>query len=512
MSKNYTRKSAEERKAEVDQLSQTLIDHVSAEVSSGNIQEILDNIARVSYDYSLNNVLLIGMQRPDATTVASYTKWKSVNRQVSAGEKGIAIICPVPYKYKAEVPIEDPATHTHIRDGDGNIVTEEKVLDGMSFRLGYVFDISQTAQIEGKETIPLEVVQNLNGSIGENYNDLLYAARTASPVPTEIGEIKSAANGYFSHNEQKIVVKNEMSEEQTLKTTIHEVAHSILHNEELHNAGGLTYYVASSGDIPTLGEYHDQLSLTEAVKAYKDIPDDRLHGGKVIGIELDTPEYGRTAFNIVRDNEILIRSVSDVQFLKENLEVQQALNDLQIHFHPDDFSLPTMREVQAESTAYLVAAHYGIDTSEYSIRYVTAWADMEPATVMDNLDAVRSCANEIIDRMDSVLEKLSEERQMNEPMSAMDLAQQIDEYVKTYGDYYDYLDGERYSGSHFDDLLSEIRHGQTDGIKGYLSEMIAEYPGTVESVKAETLLERMDRFEQDNLSNTESLHMTGMKM
>lgn len=507
MSRKYTRKTAEERRQEVDQLSQSLVDHISAEAASGKIQEILDNLSKVSYDYSLNNVLLIGMQRPDATAVASYGKWQSVNRQVSAGEKGIAIICPVPYKYKTEVPKEDPLTHAHIRDVDGNILTEEKIVDGMSFRIGYVFDISQTEQIEGKEIIPLEIVKNLSGDVGDQYNDLLYAVRESAPVQTEIGQINSAANGYFSHTDQKIVVKDGMSEKQTLKTMIHEVAHSVLHNKEVQPDSSLTYYVSDNPEFPTIGKHLENMSLAEAVKAYKE----ESSPSKVIGIELET-NYGHSTTNIVHNNQIQMSYINDIPHLKENLEVQKALNGLREYFPSDDFSLPTMREVQAESTAYLVAAHYGIDTSDYSIKYITAWADMEPMTVLENLDAVRACAHEIIDRMDTVLETLNEERFGHDPLNAMELAEKLDNYVQTYGDWYDYKDSERYPGSNLDDTLSDLRHGRTDGVNSYLHEMVNEYPGTIQSVKAETLLNDIEMYESTHMSASDDLQMPGMRM
>lgn len=508
MSRIYTRKTAEERRHEVDQLSRSLVDHISAEAASGKIQEILDNLSKVSYDYSLNNVLLIGMQRPDATTVASYGKWQSVNRQVSAGEKGIAIICPVPYKYKAEVPKEDPLTHTHIRDGDGNIIKEEKTIDGVAFRIGYVFDISQTEQIEGKEIIPLEIVKNLVGDVGDQYNDLLYAVRTASPVPTEIGEINTAANGYFSHIDQRIVVKDGMSEQQTLKTMIHEVAHSILHSKEPQPNSTLKYYVSDTAELPIFGNRFDTQSLVEAVKAYKEesLPT------KVIGIELDT-QYGYSSVNVVKNNQIQMSFINDVAHLKENLEVQKALNGLREFFPPDNFSLPTMREVQAESTAYLVAAHYGIDTADYSVKYVASWADMEPMTVIENLDAVRACAHEIIERMDSVLEQLNSERFDHEPLSAMALAAKVDSYAQTYGDWYNYKDTEVYPGSNFDQTLSDLRHCRTDGIKQFLQDMVKERPGTEESVKAETLIHDVETYQDNTMSGEFSLSISHpMKM
>lgn len=511
MSGNYRRKSVEERRQEVESLSQSLVEYVSDEAASGNIQKILDNLSKVTYDYSLNNILLIGMQRPDATVVASYAKWNAVNRQVAAGEKGIAIICPVPYKFRVEVAKQDPQTHEKIIDPNGNEVKEEKEFKGVRFRVGHVFDISQTVQIPGKEEISLDVVKNLTGDVGRQYSDLMYALRISAPVESEIVNISSAANGYFSIDEQKIMVRENMSEQQTMKTMIHETAHAILHNKTNHRDGSLTYYVFDSTKQTFNGINKSNLSFDEAIDLYKAISTDEEHGKKMIGIMVNTKDGIRNAI-AVADGQVQMSAISNDNTLRFDLEVQEALNDLCTVFPPDDYSVPTMREVQAEATAYVVAAHYGIDTSEYSVKYITAWSDMNPSVLMANLGAVETCANEIILRMDDVLAAVNKERYEHREYSAADLAEMIDNYAKDYGDWYEYKDAELYPGSNYDNMLSDVLHGRVDGIKSYLQAVISESPGTERAVKAETLICHIDEYEKKHMSESNKLAMPRMKM
>lgn len=173
----------------------------------------LDCMAKF-YDYSINNCFLIFFQKPDATRVAGYKTWqKKFNRQVKKGEKGITILAPIPHKFTKEV-----------RDEDGNI--EEIEVKYTSFRAVSVFDISQT---EGDD-LPA-ICKQLSGSV-DNYGGLLEELKSISPVPVEFEEIKGSAHGYYSHAAKKIAIRSGMSEQQTVKTLIHEIAHSILHEKE----------------------------------------------------------------------------------------------------------------------------------------------------------------------------------------------------------------------------------------------------------------------------------------
>lgn len=175
--------------------------------------------------YSLNNVMLIHMQRPDATLVAGFNKWRDqFGRNVKKGEKGIKIIAPTPFKKKVEKVKLDPDTQAPMLDRDGNAIMEEKEIQIPLFKVVSVFDVSQT---EGK---PLpELVSNLNGSV-QQYEIFMEALRRSSPVPMEIKPISRDSDGFFSLTDQSITIRAGMSEVQTVCAAIHEIAHSKLHN------------------------------------------------------------------------------------------------------------------------------------------------------------------------------------------------------------------------------------------------------------------------------------------
>ena len=178
--------------------------------------------------YSLNNTILIYLQNPNATLVAGYQRWKDqFERYVRKGEKGLKIIAPTPYKTKKEVEKVDPITKNPVRDATGNVLTEEVEVKIPMFKPVTVFDVSQT---EGK---PLpELVSTLNGEVTD-YSNLMEALRRTAPVPISFEEMKPNTDGYFSYLEQRIGIRSGMSEVQTVSATIHEIAHSILHNQSL---------------------------------------------------------------------------------------------------------------------------------------------------------------------------------------------------------------------------------------------------------------------------------------
>ena len=177
--------------------------------------------------YSVNNTMLIYMQKPDATLVAGYNKWKDqFERHVKKGEHGITIIAPTPYKKKIEEQKLDPDTKAPILDKDGKIVTEEKEIEIPMFRPVKVFDVSQT---DGK---PLpELASSLSGTV-ENYDVFMEALRRSSPVPITIEAMPDDTDGYFYIDNPRISVRFGMSEVQTVSASVHEIAHSKLHNRK----------------------------------------------------------------------------------------------------------------------------------------------------------------------------------------------------------------------------------------------------------------------------------------
>ena len=191
---------------------------------SERFKEYLKTMSKF-YNYSFNNTLLIAMQKPDATLIAGYTAWqRNFDRHVMKGEKGIKIFAPAPYKVKEEHEKLDPVTQKPILDKDGKPVTETVEVTRPAFKVVSVFDVSQT---DGKE-LPDIAVDELTGSV-ENYAAFFDALKELSPVPIAFENITDGAKGYFSHVENRIAIQEGMSEIQTIKTAIHEIAHAKLH-------------------------------------------------------------------------------------------------------------------------------------------------------------------------------------------------------------------------------------------------------------------------------------------
>lgn len=191
---------------------------------SGRYTEYLQVMSRF-HNYSFNNTMLIYMQKPDATLVAGFNKWKDkFERNVNKGEKGIKIIAPTPYKKKIEKDVLDPDTKLPMRDENGEIIKEEKEVSIPSFRPVTVFDVSQTS---GKELPTL--ASDLNGKV-ENFDMLKEAISRSAPVPISFKPLRPDTDGYFSPKRQEIVIREGMGEVQTVCAMIHESAHAKLHN------------------------------------------------------------------------------------------------------------------------------------------------------------------------------------------------------------------------------------------------------------------------------------------
>ena len=177
------------------------------------------------HSYSINNLMLIHAQKPDATRVAGFNKWKKqFDRHVKKGEKGIQILAPIIYKKKVEEALLDPDTKAPILDEHGKAVMEEKEITMPRFKVVFVYDVAQT---EGK---PLpELASDLHGNV-EQFDVFMEALRRSSPVPIEMKSLKPSLDGYFSPSDQKIAIREGMSQVQTISAVIHEITHSMLHN------------------------------------------------------------------------------------------------------------------------------------------------------------------------------------------------------------------------------------------------------------------------------------------
>lgn len=193
---------------------------------SDKYAEYLRTMSRF-HKYSVNNTMLIYMQRPDATLVAGFNKWRDqFERNVMKGEKGIKIIAPTPFKKKIEQEKRDPDTNLPMLDADGKVIIEEKEIKIPMFKPVTVFDVSQT---DGK---PLpQLAADLQGNV-QNYEVFMEALRRSSPVPIDFKPIADNADGYFSLDNQQITIREGMSEVQTVSAVVHEIAHSKLHNQK----------------------------------------------------------------------------------------------------------------------------------------------------------------------------------------------------------------------------------------------------------------------------------------
>ena len=220
------------------------LQQITAGIEQG-IKELFENEKYMRYlsvmsrfhRYSVNNTMLIYMQKPDATLVAGYNKWKNqFERHVKRGEHGITIIAPTPFKKKIEEQKLDPDTKAPMLDAEGKIIMEEREVEIPMFRPVKVFDVSQT---DGK---PLpELASSLSGNV-QNYEAFMEALRRSAPVPLSVEPMAANMDGYFSPDQQRIAIRAGMSEVQTVSAAVHEIAHSKLHNyakaqEEAARAG-----------------------------------------------------------------------------------------------------------------------------------------------------------------------------------------------------------------------------------------------------------------------------------
>lgn len=201
---------------------------------SKKFKEYLNAMSKF-YRYSFNNSLLIAMQKPDATLVASYRSWqKNFNRNVNKGEKGIRILAPTPYKIKEEREVINPLSGLPLLDEKGEVQMEEVEVSLAGFKVAYVFDVSQTSG----EPLPEIGAEELLQSV-DDYRIFMEALQNVAPVPVEMQEVDGGAKGYFSPVGQKNVIQSGMSESQTVKTAVHEMAHSLLHDTEHERLAGV---------------------------------------------------------------------------------------------------------------------------------------------------------------------------------------------------------------------------------------------------------------------------------
>lgn len=346
------------------------------------------------HSYSFRNVILILMQYPEASRVAGFNTWKKLGRTVKKGQKGIAILAPITFKRMVESDVIDPQTHTVVRDANGDPVKEAQLVKMQSFKIVHVFDLSQT---KGRE-LPSLGVDELTGDVS-GYDAILNAVTDIAPVPVHFRSGDFVSKGCYSHVERCIYINEGMSEVQTVKTAIHETAHSILHKRE-DDPEADEYDVVDYCDIPMLftNERIDQARLPDGLCCYDlrgsdDDPgrpaaiEERVgvnHAGCLItATPIDIPDCGYIPLG------------DDLNFTGDSATIWDYWRDT----CPDRLEKSqNTREVEAESIAYVVCQHFGIDTSDYSFAYVTSWSrSKELDELTASLDCISSTAAAIID-------------------------------------------------------------------------------------------------------------------
>ena len=329
--------------------------------------------------YSVNNTMLIYMQKPDATLVAGYNKWKNqFERHVKKGEHGITIIAPTPFKKKIEEQKLDPDTKAPILDAEGKAVMEEREVEIPMFRPVKVFDVSQT---DGK---PLpELASSLSGNV-QNYEAFMEALRRSAPVPLSVEPMAANMDGYFSPDQQRIAIRAGMSEVQTVSAAVHETAHSKLHDPKRAEPEP-TWKVVMVSDGGTKRDY-SQGFATEA----------------------EAEQFAADA---------------DWRFVDENqfewrLEVEED-HSAEVQAAKDRHT----EEVQAESISYAVCQYYGIQTGENSFGYIASWSQgKELKELRASLEVINKTAGELISDIDRHYKEICKER-------GIDLTAQLEQAV-----------------------------------------------------------------------------------
>lgn len=217
-----------QKKTQTQQTVEQLEKGVSEVFESDQYKQYLQVMSKF-HSYSYNNILLIAMQCPGATMVAGYESWQRLfKRHVSKGEKAIKILAPCPYKKVIMQDVTDPITHQPLKNSNGEVIKEKVQITIPAFRPVSVFDVSQT---EGEPLPEMATVQELIGEV-DGFDTLQEIVESMAPCAVYHKDIEGSAKGYYSPADNQIVIKNGLSQQQEIKTMIHEIAHSLLHNSE----------------------------------------------------------------------------------------------------------------------------------------------------------------------------------------------------------------------------------------------------------------------------------------
>ena len=407
--------------------------------------------------YSVNNTMLIYMQRPDATLVAGYNKWKNqFERHVKRGEHGITIIAPTPYKKKIEEQKLDPDTKAPMLDKDGKVIMEEKEIEIPLFRPVKVFDVSQT---DGK---PLpELASSLSGNV-QNYEVFMEALRRSAPVPIEFEPMAANMDGYFSSDQQRIALRPGMSEVQTVSAAIHEIAHSKLHDPKRAEPEP-AWKVVMVSDGGTRKNYSQGFAT-----------------------EVEAEQFAADAdWRYVDENQFEWR----LEVEEDHSAEIQAAKDRRTE------------EVQAESISYAVCQYYGIETGDNSFGYIASWSQgKELKELRASLEVINKTAGELITDIDRHYKEICKERGIDpaarrepeqKPGPIEQLAADIDQFAFDY-DPYEYRDTVDDRETALRELTASLQNGDAQDVRKWLQDIAEDEPGEW-TAEAAALLDRLDQ-------------------
>ena len=365
--------------------------------------------------YSVNNTMLIYMQRPDATHVAGFNKWRDqFGRNVKKGEKGIKIIAPTPLKKKIEQQKLDPDTKLPLRDENGDIITEEKTVQIPMYKPVVVFDVQQTV---GK---PLpELAANLTGDV-QNYEVFMEALRRSAPVPISFEKLAENMDGYFSVDKQRIAIREGMSEVQTVCAAVHEIAHSRLHNKD---EIGEKYQEIELFGKPALFSNGriDRDKLPEGLYAYDLRGSDDDPG---LPVTIQEHVVVNHAATVITAAPIELPEQGFLYLGEDGLNFtggEQTVKEFWHAQYPEKAKLSrAAEEIQAESISFAVCAYYGIETGENSFGYLAAWAkDRELTELRASLETINRTSSSLITDIDRHYAEICKERGLDKETESL---------------------------------------------------------------------------------------------
>jgi len=400
---------------------------------SDKYAEYLRTMSRF-HKYSVNNTMLIYMQKPDATLVAGFNKWRDqFERNVMKSEKGIKIIAPTPFKKKIEQEKRDPDTNLPMLDADGKVITEEKEIKIPMFKPVTVFDVSQT---DGK---PLpQLASDLSGNV-QNYEVFMEALRCSAPVPIEILPIRDGSDGYFSLDKQKIAIREGMSEVQTVAAVVHEIAHSKLHNqkkiEEPKDAP--KYQEVEIFDVPALFS-NGRIALADLPEGlYRyDLRGSDDDPGMPVTVEQNVAVNHAGAIitakplDLGEDGCLTLTEDEGLNFVGGEISMQRFFNQQQKDRNTE--------EIEAESISFAVCAYYGIATGENSFGYIATWSkDKELKELRASLETINKTSSELITDIDRNYAEIMKERESEmamendeKPLAEMNILEMVDYFME----------------------------------------------------------------------------------